>query len=132
MAALSFALVLAAPMRYELLPYDPVAAPKAMVNSGPNARFTVLTPRVIRMEYATAADSDDDGDAPGPVEGAQFEDRASLVFINRRLPTVPKFDVANETGTWCNITVYDESGAVSVQLAFNKAAAAAATGAQLN
>ena len=53
---------------------DPVADPRAVVVLG-NARFTVLTPELIRMEWAA------DG---------KFEDHASFVFINRRLP-VPKF-----------------------------------------
>jgi alpha-glucosidase len=53
---------------------DPVADPKAMVTFG-RARFTVLTPELIRMEWAA------DG---------HFEDHASFVFLNRRLP-VPKF-----------------------------------------
>lgn len=51
-------------------PNDPVAGPKAVVTLS-NARFTVLTPQMIRMEWAA------DG---------KFEDHASLVFINRRLP----------------------------------------------
>ena len=54
---------------------DPVADPKAVVILG-KARFTVLTPELIRMEWAA--------------EG-KFEDHASFVFINRRLP-VPKFE----------------------------------------
>ena len=54
---------------------NPVADPKAAVIAG-NARFTVLTPQLIRMEWAA------DG---------KFEDHASFVFINRRLP-VPKFE----------------------------------------
>src|SRR6202050_175925 len=54
--------------------YDPVADPKAVVTVG-HARFTVLTPNLIRMEWAA------DG---------QFEDHASLVFLNRKLP-VPEF-----------------------------------------
>jgi alpha-glucosidase (family GH31 glycosyl hydrolase) len=53
---------------------DPVADPKAIVVFG-HARFTVLTPEMIRMEWSA------DG---------KFEDHASFVFINRRLPT-PKF-----------------------------------------
>ena len=53
---------------------NPVADPRAVVTVG-NARFTVLTPELIRMEWAA------DG---------KFEDHASLVFLNRRLP-VPKF-----------------------------------------
>ena len=53
---------------------DPVADPKAVVIAG-HARFTVLTPQLIRMEWSA------DG---------KFEDHASFVFIDRRLP-VPKF-----------------------------------------
>src|ERR1700683_3086597 len=53
---------------------NPVADPKAVVTVG-NARFTVLTPQLIRMEWSA------DG---------KFEDHASFVFLNRRLP-VPKF-----------------------------------------
>lgn len=38
----------------ELLPYDPHAQQSAMVYASDGwARFTVLTPRLIRMEYAT-------------------------------------------------------------------------------
>jgi alpha-glucosidase (family GH31 glycosyl hydrolase) len=59
--------------------YDPIADPRAVVRAG-YARFTVLTPQLIRMEWAA------DG---------RFEDHASIVFLNRKLP-VPKFDVANE------------------------------------
>ena len=53
---------------------NPIADPRAVVVVG-NARFTVLTPEMIRMEWAAEA---------------KFEDHASFVFINRRLP-VPKF-----------------------------------------
>jgi alpha-glucosidase (family GH31 glycosyl hydrolase) len=54
--------------------YDPVADPRAVVTTA-HARFTILTPQLIRMEWAA------DG---------KFEDHASLVFLNRRLP-VPEF-----------------------------------------
>jgi len=54
---------------------NPVADPKAVITIG-KARFTVLTPELIRMEWAA------DG---------KFEDHASLVFLNRRL-LVPKFE----------------------------------------
>jgi alpha-glucosidase (family GH31 glycosyl hydrolase) len=54
---------------------DPVADPNAVVTLG-NARFTVLTPQLIRMEWAA------DG---------KFEDHASFVFLNRRMP-VPEFE----------------------------------------
>lgn len=47
------------------------------------ARFTVLTPRLLRLEWAP------DG---------RFENRPSLVFINRRLP-VPSFSTRRE-GAW--------------------------------
>ena len=49
---------------------DPVADPRAVVILG-KARFTVLTPELIRMEWAA------DG---------KFEDHASFVFLNRKLP----------------------------------------------
>jgi alpha-glucosidase len=58
---------------------NPVADPKAVVTIG-HARFTVLTPELIRMEWAA------DG---------KFEDHASFVFLNRHLP-VPKFHHAYE------------------------------------
>ena len=61
--------------------YDPIADPKAVVRIG-NARFTVLTPQLIRMEWAA------DG---------KFEDHASLVFLNRHL-SVPKFAVSTTDG----------------------------------
>jgi alpha-glucosidase len=60
---------------------NPVADPKAIVTIG-NARFTVLTPQLIRMEWS---------------ENSQFEDHASFVFINRRLP-VPRFQRESENG----------------------------------
>ncbi|HEV2215591.1 MAG TPA: TIM-barrel domain-containing protein [Terracidiphilus sp.] len=55
--------------------YKPVANPKAVVTVG-HARFTVLTPQLIRIEWSA------DG---------QFQDHASFVFLNRRLP-VPPFE----------------------------------------
>jgi hypothetical protein len=59
--------------------YQPKADPRAVVTSG-QARFTVLTPQLIRLEWSA------DG---------QFEDRPSLVVLNRRLP-VPVFTKTNE------------------------------------
>jgi hypothetical protein len=43
-------LVVVARARIELLDYDPVADPSAVVQVGA-ARFTILTPNVIRTEY---------------------------------------------------------------------------------
>jgi len=56
-----------------------------MVVAG-NARFTVLTPRMIRLEWSPTA---------------RFEDRASFVFVHRRLP-VPRFE-RREHGGWLEI-----------------------------
>ena len=56
---------------------DPVAEPAAQVIAG-DARFTVLTERLIRMEF---------------VAGGQFEDRASYAFPNRRAD-VPDFEAS--------------------------------------
>ena len=54
--------------------YNPVADPQAMVREG-NARFTILTPEMIRIQYSNKG---------------QFEDRATFAVVNRRLP-VPSF-----------------------------------------
>lgn len=56
--------------------HDPKANEAAVVIQG-DARFTILTDRLIRMEWAA--------------DGA-FEDRASLAVVNRKLP-VPSFNV---------------------------------------
>ncbi len=56
---------------------NPVADPKAVVIKG-NARFTILTPSMVRLEWS-----------PDGV----FEDRASQVIVNRRLP-VPTFEIS--------------------------------------
>ena len=61
--------------------YNPVANLQAVVTQG-NARFTVLTPQLIRMEW---------------VADGKFEDHPSFVFLNRRLP-VPKFTHSNVGG----------------------------------
>ncbi|HKB53351.1 MAG TPA: TIM-barrel domain-containing protein, partial [Ramlibacter sp.] len=68
---------------------DPVADPAATIVAG-HARFTLLTPRLIRMESSA------DG---------RFEDRASLVFIQRRLP-VPHHTV-RRAGGWLTIQTDD-------------------------
>lgn len=56
--------------------YNPVANESAVVNCG-KARFTVLTDRMIRMEWS---------------ENGRFEDEATLAVVNRNLP-VPQFKV---------------------------------------
>ncbi len=71
--ALLLFLFICAPIATAQQKDNPIADPKSIVTSG-NARFTVLTPQLIRMEWA---------------EDGKFEDHASLVFINRRL-LVPK------------------------------------------
>lgn len=60
---------------------NPVANPGAVVTFD-NARFTVLTDRLVRMEWAA------DG---------VFEDRASFAIVNRDLP-VPKFTSSSKNG----------------------------------
>ena len=67
----------------ELSPIHPLADPAAVVISPP-ARFTVLTPVLIRMELSSSSSS--------------FEDRASLAVLNRKLP-VPSFTVSNSSTT---------------------------------
>ena len=64
---------------YARVAFDAVAEPAAVVIAGP-ARFTVLTSRLIRMEYSP------DG---------RFEDRPSQVFWFRLQP-VPDFQVVRE------------------------------------
>jgi len=63
-------------------PPNPVADSKAVIIAG-HARFTVLTPAMIRMEWS----ADD-----------RFEDRASFAFVNRRLE-VPEFTTTRD-GDW--------------------------------
>ena len=66
--------------------YNPVADTKAIIQNG-DVRLTILNPRVIRMEWC---------------EDGKFEDRASLTFVNRKLP-VPKYS-KKETDGWLEIT----------------------------
>ena len=60
---------------------NPKADPAAVVTSG-NARFTVLTSRMIRIQYS---------------QTAQFEDRATFAIVNRRLP-VPEYTTETADG----------------------------------
>ena len=61
---------------------NPVASKQATVTAG-NARFTVLTPRMVRVEYS---------------DKGIFEDQATFTVVNRKLP-VPHFDVAETDST---------------------------------
>src|SRR5436190_17346981 len=70
-------------------PLNPLAEPKAVVIAG-HARFTVLTPAMIRMEWS---------------EKDQFEDRASFAFVNRRLD-VPDFTTSRD-GDWTVIKTHE-------------------------
>lgn len=76
----------------------PKADEKAQVVAG-NARFTVLTPQMIRMEWS---------------EDGKFEDRATLTFVNRKLE-VPEFKVKQTksklTITTSNVTLTYLKGA---------------------
>lgn len=60
---------------------NPVANPGAVVDAG-NARFTVLTPEMIRIEYSPSA---------------RFEDLATFAVINREL-LVPAFKTVENDG----------------------------------
>lgn len=62
--------------------HNPIADPAAIVISS-QVRFTILTSQLVRMEWS---------------ENETFEDAASLLFINRRLP-VPHFQKRTE-GDW--------------------------------
>ncbi len=73
--------------------YNPVADPEAVVTSG-RARFTVLTSRMIRIQYSSKE---------------LFEDRATFAVINRRLP-VPEFTTREENGF-----LYIETGELSLR-----------------
>ena len=61
--------------------YNPNANPQAVGREG-KARFTVLTPEMIRIQYS---------------EKQLFEDRATFAVVNRNLP-VPKFTTEKKDG----------------------------------
>ena len=77
---------------------NPKADEKAQIIVG-NARFTVLTPQMIRMEWS---------------EDGKFEDRSTLTFVNRKLD-VPQFKVKQSksklTITTSNVTLTYKKGA---------------------
>lgn len=61
--------------------YNPEANEKSIITCK-DVRFTLLTPELIRLEWS---------------ENGQFENRASLVFVNRNLPEV-SFSVIEKSG----------------------------------
>ena len=61
--------------------WNPQAGDEAMVTNG-RMRFTVLTSRMIRIQYSSSG---------------KFEDRATFAVVNRRLP-VPRFSTQTEGG----------------------------------
>ena len=62
---------------------QPQAHPQSIITVGP-VRFSVLTPRLIRLEWSAQ---------PG-----QFEDHGTFAFPNRYTATPPSFTVHNEAG----------------------------------
>lgn len=68
--------------------HDPRADPQAVLFCDVRTRLTLLSPILIRAEQDNAS---------------QFEDRASLAFVNRRLP-VPAHSLRN-TSAWCNVSL---------------------------
>lgn len=63
-----------------MIAQNPVAKPESTVISG-NARFTVLTPEMIRIEYS---------------DKAMFEDRATFAIINREMDETPAFSKSED------------------------------------
>ena len=66
--------LLLTPSMAQVVVNDPVATSQAVITCG-NARFTVLTPEMIRVEYS---------------DQAKFEDRATFTIVNRKLDA-PQF-----------------------------------------
>lgn len=66
---------------------SPQANPATVVTVG-NARFTVLTPEMIRIEYS---------------DKGVFEDRATFAVQNRRMDVVPRFKKTDD-GEWFYLT----------------------------
>ena len=74
-----FVLLLLAVLSSYALQYDPEPNPSSVVEVG-QARFTVLTSHLIRMEWGATIDA------------------ATFTFINRNLPT-PEFNTSKD-GDW--------------------------------
>ena len=67
-------------MALNAIAQNPSASKEAMVISG-NARFTVLTPEMIRIEYS---------------DKGIFEDRATFAIQNRQMDVVPAFSTGED------------------------------------
>ena len=59
----------------------------------PNSRFTMVSPRIIRIEYVV-----------DPVR-QRFEDRSSTAFAHRVSLPMSAVNVENRTTEWCNVSV---------------------------
>jgi len=80
------------PLRYEISAYNPTPQAAAVVTAdGSRARFTVLTDRLVRMQFLNSSAD------PSPEL-----DAATLAVVNRNLP-VPSFSV-NTSGSGVTIT----------------------------
>ena len=92
---LGCALSSAAPTAWpEILPYEPIADKAAVVHSSDGmARFTVLSSRLLRMEYTDTAH--------------KFEDRATTAIVNRAITPVPAFTYTEAASGALQITTND-------------------------
>ncbi len=70
----------AAAITFSASALNPVALPEATVTSG-NARFTVLTPEMIRIEFS---------------DMGVFEDRPTFTVQNREMSAVPEFETSED------------------------------------
>ncbi len=85
--SLSLSLSLRCPLSAAASPTDLSSSPHPpplllLLSAAGQARFTVLTDNVIRMEYSNSG---------------RFEERATLAILNRNLP-VPKFSTSSSGG----------------------------------
>lgn len=72
-------------LQFEILPYDPTPSNASVVTTTDGkARFTILTDRLVRMQYI-----------PNAVPDASMLDAATLAFVNRNLPPVPQVHVSH-------------------------------------
>ena len=79
-----------------------------IVNCSAALRFSVLTPHIVRVEYSPTF---------------IFEDRATLTFLRRTFDSAPKYTATNSSAgdkAWCNITVFDDKGIVSIESAVQR------------